>query len=273
MPRPPLPIGTWGQISPWATKTDDKGRTITHLPRHLPPRHQEPHPPPPWVQIRIGEANTPRIDTVISRIKATAGAPTAKTCRVIISGAMKIAVRYGAISVNPVREVDTIRPNQRPPRVPSPARKSPSSANTSPRTNAPSRPTSPTSSPSCSAPAFAYESPWPPSGHKSTWRPHCQDHPHHRPGQRRRPPAQDHQVQGRPAPPPPPRLGNRRPPHPLRGRHPPRRPRLRRHPRRLPRPHQRPPLPPHRPLPRRQHRLSLSGVLSTLRRWFRSTRA
>jgi len=31
-----------------------------------------------------------------TRIKTTAGSPTAKTCRAIISGAMKLAVRYGA---------------------------------------------------------------------------------------------------------------------------------------------------------------------------------
>ncbi|MEU4292754.1 helix-turn-helix domain-containing protein [Kribbella sp. NPDC026596] len=59
-------------------------------------------------ELRIGEASTPRIDTVLSKIKTNAGAPTAKTCRAIISGAMKLAVRYGATSVNPVREVDAI---------------------------------------------------------------------------------------------------------------------------------------------------------------------
>ena len=53
--------------------------------------------------------STPRLDAILTEIKTTAGAPpTAKTCRAILSGAMKFAVRYGAISVNPVREVDTI---------------------------------------------------------------------------------------------------------------------------------------------------------------------
>jgi integrase len=59
-------------------------------------------------ELRIGEANTPRIDRVITEIKTRAGAPTARTCRSIISGVMNLAVRYGAISVNPVREVDRI---------------------------------------------------------------------------------------------------------------------------------------------------------------------
>ena len=76
------------------------------------------HVRPALGEYRIGEATTPRIDTVISKIKTTAGAPTAKTCRAVISGAMKLAVRYGAISVNPVREVDTIEAQPKnPPRA------------------------------------------------------------------------------------------------------------------------------------------------------------
>ncbi|GAA3128945.1 integrase [Kribbella aluminosa] len=69
-------------------------------------------------ELRIGEASTPRIDTVLSKIKNTSGAPTAKTCRAILSGAMKLAVRYGAMSVNPVREVDAIEAKPKnPPRA------------------------------------------------------------------------------------------------------------------------------------------------------------
>ncbi|MFG1629007.1 helix-turn-helix domain-containing protein [Kribbella sp. NPDC049227] len=66
------------------------------------------HIRPALGEIRIGEATTPRLDTVLSKIKASSGASTAKTCRAILSGALKFAVRYGAISVNPVRDVDTI---------------------------------------------------------------------------------------------------------------------------------------------------------------------
>ena len=76
------------------------------------------HVRPAIGELRIGEASTPRLDTVLTKIKTTAGASTAKTCRAIISGAMKLAVRYGAISVNPVREVDTIEaPPKDPPRA------------------------------------------------------------------------------------------------------------------------------------------------------------
>lgn len=45
---------------------------------------------------------------MISAIKKSAGAPTARTSRAVISGMMQLAVRYGAISVNPVREVESI---------------------------------------------------------------------------------------------------------------------------------------------------------------------
>ncbi|MER7243229.1 site-specific integrase [Kribbella sp. NPDC000426] len=71
-------------------------------------RNLKNHVRPAIGELRIGEATTPRLDTVLTKIKTTAGAPTAKTCRAIISGAMKLAVRYGALTVNPVREVDAI---------------------------------------------------------------------------------------------------------------------------------------------------------------------
>ncbi|TDW24134.1 helix-turn-helix domain-containing protein [Kribbella kalugense] len=66
------------------------------------------HIRPALGELRIGEANTPRVDTALAKIKKKAGAPTAKTCRAILSGAMSLAVRYGAASVNPVREVESI---------------------------------------------------------------------------------------------------------------------------------------------------------------------
>jgi integrase len=59
-------------------------------------------------EVRIGEASTPHVDRVISEIKKRGGASTARTCRSIISGVMGLAVRYGAISIDPVREVDRI---------------------------------------------------------------------------------------------------------------------------------------------------------------------
>jgi integrase len=192
MSRPPLPIGSWGEISTWVAQTDDKdkpvkyksqakfrdhdghvravsayGKTKTAAERAVLKKLQDRaktnrsgelttmhkiihlldlwekrfeglvadgkrsptsldtyrrslrnHIRPALGELRIGEATTPRLDTVLTKIKTRAGAPTAKTCRAILSGAMKLAVRYGAISVNPVREVDAIEaPAKNPPRA------------------------------------------------------------------------------------------------------------------------------------------------------------
>ncbi|MET9268085.1 helix-turn-helix domain-containing protein [Kribbella sp. NPDC003557] len=76
------------------------------------------HIRPALGELRIGEATTPRIDTVVAHIKQRAGAARAKTCRSILSGMMKLAVRYGAITVNPVREIETIEAQPKnPPRA------------------------------------------------------------------------------------------------------------------------------------------------------------
>lgn len=182
MARPPLPIGTWGEVSTWVVETDDNDKPVKHKSQarfrdhdgHVRPvsafgktktaaerrllqklqdrartnqsgdltamhrinylldlwekrfeemvadgtrsptsldtyrRALKNHIRPALGELRIGEANTPRVDTALAKIKKRAGAPTAKTCRAILSGAMSLAVRYGATSVNPVREVDAI---------------------------------------------------------------------------------------------------------------------------------------------------------------------
>ena len=56
----------------------------------------------------MGEATTPLVDKVVGAIKADVSAATAKSCRSVISGVMGLAVRYGAVSANPVREVERI---------------------------------------------------------------------------------------------------------------------------------------------------------------------
>jgi len=192
MARPPVPIGSWGEISTWIAGTDDDGNPtkyksqarfrdhdghvrlvsayaktktaagqallkklqdraktgqsgdltamhkLTHLldlwevkfkeqiadgrrsPTSLDTyrRAIKNHIRPALGELRIGEANTPRIDKVIATIKKNTGAPTAKTCRAVISGVMQLAVRYGAISVNPVREVESIEhPTKKPARA------------------------------------------------------------------------------------------------------------------------------------------------------------
>lgn len=76
------------------------------------------HVLPAMGEVRLGEATTPLVDKVIASINSRVGASTAKSCRSVISGVMSLAVRYGAVTVNPVREVDRIeaRP-KRPPRA------------------------------------------------------------------------------------------------------------------------------------------------------------
>jgi integrase len=63
--------------------------------------------------VRLGEATTPLVDKVIGAIGADVSSATAKSCRSVISGVMSLAVRYGAIVANPVREVERIEAKPR----------------------------------------------------------------------------------------------------------------------------------------------------------------
>jgi integrase len=63
---------------------------------------------PAMGEVRLGEATTPLVDKVVGAIKADVSAATAKSCRSVISGVMGLAVRYGAVMANPVREVERI---------------------------------------------------------------------------------------------------------------------------------------------------------------------
>lgn len=74
------------------------------------------HVLPAMGEVRLGEATTPLVDKVIAAIKADVSAATAKSCRSVISGVMGLAVRYGAVTHNPVREVERIeaRPKREP---------------------------------------------------------------------------------------------------------------------------------------------------------------
>ncbi|WP_406047057.1 tyrosine-type recombinase/integrase [Kribbella sp. NBC_00889] len=85
----------------------DRTRSPTSLATYR--RALKNHVRPAIGELHIAEATTQRLDTVLSNIKHHAGAPTARTCRAVISGAMKPAVRYGDTTVNPAREVDAIQ--------------------------------------------------------------------------------------------------------------------------------------------------------------------
>jgi len=66
------------------------------------------HVLPAMGEVRLGEATTPLVDKVIAAIKADISPATARSCRSVVSGVMGLAVRYGAIIHNPVREVERI---------------------------------------------------------------------------------------------------------------------------------------------------------------------
>jgi hypothetical protein len=93
-------------FSKFAAMVDDGRRSAGSLDTYR--RQLDNHVLPALGEVRLGEATTPLVDKVIAAIKADAGRPTAKTCRSVISGVMGLAVRYGAVSTNPVREVERI---------------------------------------------------------------------------------------------------------------------------------------------------------------------
>lgn len=76
------------------------------------------HVRPALGQLRLGELTTPLVDAFIGRMREDVSASTAKLCRSIVSGIMGIAVRKGAVSANPVREVERIEATSKsPPRA------------------------------------------------------------------------------------------------------------------------------------------------------------
>ena len=76
------------------------------------------HVLPALGEVRLAEVTTPMVDKVIGAIRADISPATAKSCRSVISGVLSLAVRYGAITHNPVREADRIEsPPKRAPRA------------------------------------------------------------------------------------------------------------------------------------------------------------
>ncbi|MGW2095792.1 site-specific integrase [Promicromonospora sukumoe] len=55
--------------------------------------------------LRIREVRTQRLDAFVREVAARQGAGTGKKAKTILSGMFRIAVRYGALDVNPVREI------------------------------------------------------------------------------------------------------------------------------------------------------------------------
>jgi len=59
--------------------------------------------------LRISEADVPRLDLFMRSLKEHNGTSVVKTCRSILSGFMGYAVRHGAVEHNPIRDIGRIR--------------------------------------------------------------------------------------------------------------------------------------------------------------------
>jgi integrase len=58
--------------------------------------------------LRLREVTTPRVDGFLRGVRDCQSVATARTCRSVVSGVMRLAIRYGAVTVNPTREVTRI---------------------------------------------------------------------------------------------------------------------------------------------------------------------
>ena len=74
------------------------------------------HVLPALGEVRLLEISPPLLDRFLKRVSSSAGGPTAKLCRSVISGTLGLAVRYGALATNPVRDADRL--TARPPKEP-----------------------------------------------------------------------------------------------------------------------------------------------------------
>jgi integrase len=87
--------------------------TTLALYRHLLDRHVL----PAVGQLRLHELTTARLDHFIHEIHRLRGYPVAKSCKSILSAVCGLAVRRGALRVNPVRDVARLEANKKEPRA------------------------------------------------------------------------------------------------------------------------------------------------------------
>ncbi len=90
----------------WAANTRNRYRGI--LDDHIIPRIGG---------LQAQEVTVGRVDTFLQAIAKEVGAPTAKICRSVLSGAMKLAVRHGAIGTNPIRDTEGIEVSTKNPEI------------------------------------------------------------------------------------------------------------------------------------------------------------
>ncbi|WP_432945864.1 helix-turn-helix domain-containing protein [Kribbella sp. CA-253562] len=66
-------------------------------------------------ELQLAEASIPRVNRVLVGIKDEVGVASAKTCKSILTGTFALAVRYGALTHNPVREIEPLGKKRRTP--------------------------------------------------------------------------------------------------------------------------------------------------------------
>ncbi|MEV6282784.1 helix-turn-helix domain-containing protein [Kribbella sp. NPDC051770] len=66
-------------------------------------------------RLQLIEATVPRVNKVLVEIKDEVGVASAKTCKSILTGTFALAVRYGAVGQNPVREIEPLGKKRRTP--------------------------------------------------------------------------------------------------------------------------------------------------------------
>lgn len=99
----------------WLAETESRELAINTLRRYR--EVLDDHVLPAVGGLAIREANVSRLDRFLKAVTANVGAPTAKLCRTVLSGLMGLAVRHGAITSNPVREVAAVTVTHREPRA------------------------------------------------------------------------------------------------------------------------------------------------------------
>lgn len=71
-------------------------------------RHLEGHILPALGDLRLLEISVPVLDRFLRALSSSTGTATAKTARSVVSGVLGLAVRYGAIAHNPVRDANRL---------------------------------------------------------------------------------------------------------------------------------------------------------------------
>jgi integrase len=64
--------------------------------------------------LRLREVGVPDVDRALKAIRAASGPSAAKTTKSVLSGMFKLAVRHGAVELNPVRDVTPIPTTRKP---------------------------------------------------------------------------------------------------------------------------------------------------------------